>query len=540
MKRKTYLKTGDVVPVEHDLYFVVEKPFVKSDSTDEDEDYSFYQVGEPIVIGANRLESYVPSFKDFLNNNCRHATDEEISSIYNEKYSNASVGDVYKDGSYSIRHFLIVESNIDKLLEKFDMDIDNCYWALRSEMKDLIGELCGTTDIWSIAIGNYNGVLFLFTNYEEDKSLLNISRKATPEETAQLGQYVFQVQEEYRRKYEEERRKKEEAKAKIYELNKSNPEYFPGAGGNYKQILLEEGKKVVPEKDYSLEQIKNFYHTLLSFEGLSNEVKNSIIFYGGTIAYILCNESGKTRKFGDVDIFIPVSMMQRFRYELRNELKFIYDSIEITRRVKLTPKGFRVKRPDLWWDEEYESYNEYTRRLALAEKEVESEAVYQDYGFKAVLFGINISVFPLYDWIFEDGSIGVCAKSFRLSKEKGDWNFLINTIVSKGISINDLFNEVSILGHNARTVKTEYTIASKRNAIRFGYILRKDTDEADLEFIEAHRNELGIDETQVEFFMNNIPDYGISYVYRISRAYDASNMSPEAYKHIVTRNDKPS
>lgn len=233
-------------------------------------------------------------------------------------------------------------------------------------------------------------------------------------------------------------------------------------------------------------------------------------------------------------------MMQRFRYELRNELKFIYDSIEITRRVKLTPKGFRVKRPELWWDEEYESYEEYTRRLALADKEVESEAVYQDYGFKAVLFGINISVFPLYDWIFEDGSIGVCAKSFRLSKEKGDWNFLINTIVSKGISINDLFNEVSILGHNARTVKTEYTIASKRNAIRFGYILRKDTDEADLEFIEAHRSELGIDETQVEFFMNNIPDYGISYVYRISRAYDASNMSPEAYKHIVTRNDKPS
>lgn len=54
-------------------------------------------------------------------------------------------------------------------------------------------------------------------------SLLNISRKATPEETAQLGQYVFQVQEQYHKKYKEERRKKEEAKENIYELNRSNP-----------------------------------------------------------------------------------------------------------------------------------------------------------------------------------------------------------------------------------------------------------------------------------------------------------------------------
>ena len=542
MKRSINRKTGDAVPVERNLYFVVEKPFVRSDTTDEDEDYSFYKVGDPIVVEARSLERYVASYRDFLNNNCRVATDEEISGVYNELYSNARVGNVYDDGSYGIRHFFVVESNLSELWEKFNMEKDNCYWALRSEMSNLISKLCDSDSIWSVCIGSYKGMMFLFTDYadEEHKALLKISRKATQEEATELSHYVFQVQEGYRKKFEEERRKEEEAKAKIYEANKSKPEYFPGVGGNYKQILLEEGKKVVAEKEYSLAQIKSFYQTLLSFDGLSDEVKRNIIFYGGTIPYVLCNESGNTRKFGDVDIFLPVDMMQRFRYELRRELDYFYDSIDITRRVRLTAKGFRVKSPNLWWDEDYESYTEFSRRRSLAEMEAEENAIYQDYGFKAVLFGINISVFPLYDWTFEDGSIGVCAKSFRLSKEEGDWNFLLNTIVSKGITIDNFYNEEYILGYNARVVKTEYTIASKRNAIRFGFILRKDTDEADLKYIEAHSRELDIDESQVEFFMKNIPDYGISYVYRITRGNDANQMSPEAYKHVVTRNDKPS
>ena len=83
-------------------------------------------------------------------------------------------------------------------------------------------------------------------------------------------------------------------------------------------------------------------------------------------------------------------------------------------------------------------------------------------------------------------------------------------------------------------------MASKRNAIRFGYVLRKETDETDLKYIESHSSELDIKESQVKMFMENIPDYGISYVYRITRAGDAVEMSPEAYKHVVTRNDKPS
>lgn len=541
MKRSVERKTGSAVPVDRNLYFVVEKPFNRSNTTEENEDYSFYKVGDPIVVKAGGLEIYVSSYQDFLHNNCRAATDEEISGIYNELYSNACVGNVYKDGSYDIWRFFVVESHFNELWERFDIKKDNCYWGLRREMKNLIAKLCDERFMHNVYIGYYNGKMFLFTEHdEENESLLKICRRATSEEAAELSKYVFQVQEGYRKKIEEERRKVEEKKAKIYEANKSNPEYFPGVGGNYKQVLLEKGKKVVPEKEYSLAQIKNFYQTLLGFDGLSDEVKNSIIFYGGTIPYVLCNESESVRKFGDVDIFLPVSMMRRFRYELERELEYVYDSIQLTKRIQLTAKGFRMKSPLLFWDEDSESYEAFSRRRGLAEVEAEKNTTYQDYGFKAVLFGINISVFPLYDWNFKDGSIGVCAKSFRLSREKGDWNFLLNTIVSKGITVDNFYNEVCILGHNAKVAKPEYTIASKRSAIRFGYILRKDTDEADLKYIEAHSSELGIDENQVEFFMKNIPDYCISHVYRVTRAYDAEEMSPENYKHIVTRNDKPS
>lgn len=543
MKKNINRKTGDVVPVERNLYFLVEKPFVRSDTTVEEEDYSFYKVGDPIVIEARSLERYVSSFTDFLNNNCRKATVDEMSAIYEDLYSNARVGDVYDDGSYQIRRFFIVESYFDELWKKFDFKNENCLWYTNMELQDLIINLCEYEHVViDVCIGYYKEKLFLFTNLDDkdNESLLKICRRATSEESAELSAYVKEMQDGYHKKFEYERRKKEEAKAKIYEANKNNPEYFPGVRGNYKQVLLEEGKKVIPEKEYSLAQIKSFYHSLLSFAGLSDEVKSSIIFYGGTIPYILCNESGNTRKFGDVDIFMPVSMMQRFRYELRHELDYIYDSIELTRRIGLTAKGFRVKSPLLWWDKESESYEQFERRRGLAEMKAEKNAIYQDYGFKAILFGINISVFPLYDWTFVDGNIGVCAKSFRISKEKGDWNFLLNTIVSKGITINDFYNEVCILGHNVRATKTEYTIASKRNAVKFGYVLRKDTDEADLRYIETHSSELGIDESQVELFMQNIPDYGVSHVYRITRSGDANEMSSEAYKHIVTRNDKPS
>lgn len=536
MKRQINLKPGDSVPIDQDLLcYVVEKQLDKLESTNEYEDYSSYHIGDFIGVEESRLMHCFSSFKEFLNDNCRTATIEEIRKYYEENYSNARVYRIYDDGSYGIRYFFVVEKYISELLDEFDKEKDNCCFFLRSEVLNLISKLLDE-DVWDVSIGLYNGMLFLFCDcYREE--LLKISRKATEKETIALSRYVRHIQAKQRKKDEEELLKKEQAREKIYESYKSNPVYFPGEAGNYKQVLLEKGRKIAPEKKYSLNQIKDFYKSLLGFKGLSEEVKNSIIFYGGTIPYVLCNENENTRKFGDVDIFLPVNMMQRFRYELHGELNYIFDSINLTRRVGLIAKGFQIQPTNFL---KCASLDEYTTRRDASESIDKRNAIYQDYGFKAILFGINISVFPLYDWTFRDGSIGVCAKSFRLSKDEGDWNFLLNTIVAKEVTIDAFYNEVCILGYNARVAKVEYTIASKRNAIRHGYVLRKDTDETDLEYIDTHSDELSIDNKQVKFFGNNIPDYCISHVYRITRSNEAIEISPEKYKHLVTRQDKPS
>ena len=421
MEKNIIVKTGDLVPAERNDYFIVEKPFVKTETTDEDEDYSFYKVGDPIVIRANCLKAYVSSFQEFVNNNCRKATSREISTICAEFYSNACVGTVYKDGNYQVNFFYIVESHYDEILAKFDVENENCFWVVNRKLEELISKLCESEfTIVDIFAGFYKGKLFLYTRFDEriDKRFLKICRKATSDEAKELALFVKEMEDGYYKKIKDKQRKEEEAKQKIYEANKINAEYFPGSCGNYKQVLMEAGKKVIPEKEYTLAQIKAFYSTLLGFKGLSDDVRNSIIFYGGTIPYILCDEHENTRKFGDVDIFLPVSMMQKFRDELQNELDYIYDSTKLTRKVKLTAKGFQVKIPLDFWYSEYESYLKFEKRMKLAEMEAQKNAVYQDYGFKAKLFGINISVFPLYDWKFEDGSIGVCAKSFRISKSQ--------------------------------------------------------------------------------------------------------------------------
>ena len=535
MKRKN-LKSGDAIPIDDKLFFVVVKPFEMQKDSHYDDDYSYYNVDDVIVINDN--ERCAKSFLDFLEHNCQLVVGEGRMLLYTKKYSNACVGDVYEGGSYKKRFFYIVEKEQQRILENLNLRVDDCYWALESHIQNMIGELCDVSNTMDISVGLCGEVLFIYNDYDDD-GFLNICRKATPEEVQLLNSYVEKKHKEYRERFAEERRRREEARIRCYEENKNNPEMYPGVAGNYKQTLYIKGAKAVPEKEYSLGQIKEFFETLLNCN-ISEELKKNMIFYGGTIPYLMCDEKQEVRKFGDVDIFLPVWWMDRLRIELGPYIKYVYDSMTLTKVAKLTVKGKKVQAPWLDWDEEVESYNEFNARLREAERRAEEKSKYQDYGFKAVLFGINISVFPLYDWTFDDGTIGVCAKSFKIGKEEGAWKFLLNTVVSKGITISDFYDEVLICGHVIHVAKPEYTIASKKNAIRFGYLLRRETDEADLKYIIEHSDILGIDEEKVRFFMDNIPDYGVSHVFRISRSFDVSTWTPEQYKYVAMSSDKPS
>ena len=65
-------------------------------------------------------------------------------------------------------------------------------------------------------------------------------------------------------------------------------------------------------------------------------------FYGGTIPYIMTN-CQNCRSFGDVDIFVPVSMMSALREELERQPTFqiFYDSRYYTKEYNLTSRIYK-------------------------------------------------------------------------------------------------------------------------------------------------------------------------------------------------------
>ncbi len=528
------LKSGDAIPIDGRLYYEVVKPFEKQGDSFDD-DYSYYKVGDIIAIYPDA--EYTESFMDFIRGNCRGAdTEKEKVEFFNRRYSNACVGKVYESGSYKARFFYIVEREKERLLEVFYSDRVNCFWALDYHIREMIGEMCDIEDTMDTSIGFTGDILFIYDENPHD-GYLKIGRKATPEEVQLLNEFVNKKHAEYRERFGAEERLRQLRRQVDYQENKSNPNMYPGVAGNFRQTLYKNSGKLVPEKRHSFEQIKSFFEALLE-SSISEGLKESMIFYGGTIPYLLCDEKKKTRKFGDVDIFVPVHLMQRLREEVYFE--YVYDSMELTRAARLTAKGGRVDVPWLDWDESEESDAEFDARVRRAERRALDTSTYQDYGFKAVLYGVNVSVFPLYDWKFEDGTIGVCAKSFKIGQEEGDWKFLLNTIVSKGITVADFSKSVTLFGHTVRVAKPEYTVASKINAIRFGYIMRRETDMRDLQYILEHKDELEIDENEVKFFMESIPDYGVSCAYRISRSFKVSFWTGQEYKYVAMSSSKPS
>ena len=317
-----------------------------------------------------------------------------------KRYPNSRVRTVFENGSYSFYVFFIVEpAYIDSIMKVFDSDKDNCNYALRSEMVDYIRQLCDKDqkDIWRSFIGFTKGTLFLYTkDPSASKYLLNISRKATSEEADKLIKFVIGREEAWKKIYEkleeeENKRREAEIEAEIEE-RRNNPNLIPGVRGEFRHYSAKQ--EDIHDKKYTLADVRNFFKKLGECKTLSPEVKDAMIFYGGTIPYLLCKKPGRTRKFGDVDIYLPEDLMGRFRKELADELTYIIDSLSLFKCTIY--KGGRRALNDIFAP--------------------------RDYGFKAYLFGIQVSVFPYKDEDIENGNVKICSKSCRLGKE-GEWNY---------------------------------------------------------------------------------------------------------------------
>jgi len=552
----TIPKVGDKVPFDWFLFFVVVKAWEKNKLVpyDEDEDYSDFLVGNTYLVDRRTLDMCADSFKAFINNNCREATKEEALIKYNESYSNAIVGDVYDDGSYNIYHFYIPNEETLEIVREYE-DFEDCWSNTRLNMMleehFMIWEKY--RESFCLDFGNLDGEFFFYTEFNgSGKHLHALGSPMDSKDVPRFFNYTRQVTEKRRQEYEKEEQLINKEKEERYEKNKNNPMYYPGTIGNFNQVVVDKDRNVKYQKDFELEDVKNFFNLFFNYSGfISEDLKNKMIFYGGTIPYILLNEEGVTRKFGDIDIFVPIENMEEFRSYLESVqykyFKYDYDSMQLTRKARLTAKGLKVN-PKVFYcynDEDYDAYKEYREQQRAEEEKALSQSKYQDYGFKGKLYDMNISVFPIYEWEI-DGKTVICAKSFRIGENEGDWKFLLNTIVSKDTTIDEFCSTIvgddssCVKEHTLRFARIEYTIASKLSAINHGYKLRKETDEFDLDYIMKHKKDLMIDDELIESFKERIPDYGVSWVYRISRSNDVSVWSPEEYKHAVTRDDKPS
>lgn len=441
-------------------------------------------------------------------------------------YPNARICSVYEDGSYSYYIFFIVKPKyVVQIMELFDSGKDNCNYALRSEMTDFIRNLCdkNQSEIWRPYIGVYNGKLFLYTkDHLATKFLNRIAVKATDREAGKLIKFVLEKETYWQNLYhtigleEEEKLRQEQENAEIEERF-NNPSINPGIKGEFSHYYAEEIDNGWNNlKKYSLKDIKTFFELLYNSKYISTEIKKEMIFYGGTIPYLLCNKRSSARKFGDIDIYLPANLMEKFRKELKEVLSFIpiCDSLTLFK---------------------YEIYKGGRRAL-------NETFAPRDYGFKGKLYGVQVSVFPLFDKVFDDGSTAVCSKSCRIGRDN-EWNYLLDLIIVKNTTIEEITEVVNIDGREIKIIKPEYTIASKRNAINYGKGSRQLTDEQDLRFFRRHSKELIKDRHLYKFFMQNIPMYAVYRAYAIAYVYDAvytygrvEMMDGEHYVNRVIRN----
>ena len=55
----------------------------------------------------------------------------------------------------------------------------------------------------------------------------------------------------------------------------------------------------------------NFYEKLLFVDKIPEELKNEIVFYGGTVPYAILGQQPKARQFSDIDMYAkPHSLPQ--------------------------------------------------------------------------------------------------------------------------------------------------------------------------------------------------------------------------------------
>lgn len=389
------------------------------------------------------------------------------------------------------------------------------------------------------------------SNREVEQFILKFADRISVDEAYECHKKVVndykKEQEEQLEKFQKQMEKENRKLQKLYESNKNNPSYFPGMNGYFVHNANE--SKNLEKQSYTLLQIKEFYQKLKT---LDPDIVKELCFYGGTVPYILNNES-ESRNFGDIDIFIPVSQMEKLREELikQDSFEMLCDSKPLAQFCNLTS---RIQKKSTELLDKQSEKNEFLNLMLDAITEEQSEDIIdvdqngntynpleefftrtksydnkiQDFGFKAKLFGINISVFPMYQYKND-----MMAKSFNISNM---YKCLLGVRILNNTNMDDFTRNVKVYDTTFKVLPLEYTLVSKQSAVDEKYSFRFEKDREDVEYILAHKKELQLEDEKVQEILSKYPDYSISVAYRVNENGTTSTMNGETYKELVLTN----
>ena len=476
-------------------------------------------------------------------------SDEEKQELFNDDFCNAiyaqepSTAFIWKDDpNHDLHeyHYFKIKDDIrvkskDELKKKTGIDIPYSIDFIYDD-EGFIKFASTNTSCYDTSYRNIEQLILKFADrmsadeaYECHKNL--------------IADYIKQREEQlenWRKAQEEEKIKIE----KLYKLQKNNPSYFPGVNGHFTHNDQTNNNQ---EARYTINQIKEFYKKLKT---LDPSVVKEMCFYGGTIPYIL-NNASQSRDFGDIDIFVPVQKMESLRKCLSEQADFemICDSkplaefchltsripkkqIELASQNEQTDELFSLMLNTMMEPEDAinddEDDNTHNPFIEFAKRTRPYYNKIQDFGFKAKLFGINISVFPIYQY-----ENNIMAKSFNINDKN---RFLLGVRVLNNENIENFVKNVEVYDCAFKILPLEYTLVSKKSAVNENYSFRLEKDKEDLEYILSHKEELGITDDKTQEILSKYPNYSISIAYKVNDNASTTTMSGETYKELVLTN----
>lgn len=477
-------------------------------------------------------------------------TGEEKEKLFQEDFSNAIDVIEAEDSLYSVmstceHHYFKMK---DGIRVKTDKEVAKLlgwdYFGDAATVRDedgFVTHLCTVTHSRENSDRDIEQSLLKIADRIPASEALKVHEKACYDYIRNYNAEMARIREEYRKELK--------ALDDLYQTKKDDSEMFPGANGDFKHVDKEND---IAHERYTLKQIQGFYQSL---KLLDPEILKHICFYGGTVPYILSNAT-ESRDFGDVDMFVPLEFMEKLRKEFFSQESFemISDSKPLAEACMLTT---RVPKPstdivpstngEVSLEEAASSIFEAFMGLMNRDRDdyIDADGVVhnpltinredklpyyrkvQDFGFKARLFGINISVFPIYEHEHD-----LMAKSFNIGELH---KFLLGVRVLDNTRLEDFVKPVSVYGSSVNVLPLEYTLASKQSAQEGGYEFRSEKDKIDIEYILAHRDELGISDEKLQEILNNYPDYSISIAYHII-GNQIETLGGEEYKRLVLTN----